>query len=162
MAKKPVVPPSQEQKDEAAVRAVPSPQPEGEGRNSAHADNLAASPSPSDGEAAAKSVDQVEKKGGMFGAPSASGEVSVPVAQATYGLVSGLDRFAGVVMTQMKNGWQTQEDLGPVMGSAISDLSPALSNIPAVVEEFKADKRLFANAVFIGLGGIVARFMNKG
>lgn len=82
--------------------------------------------------------------------------VQVVVSKEAHELGEGLSKLVKVIRTQLANGWQVGEDLGPIFQSAIGDLVPAVQGVDQLTAEQREDPVAFAHAVSLGLADIYA------
>lgn len=76
-------------------------------------------------------------------------EVLLPKASLLVG--EGLAKVYAVAKKQLENGWQSGDDVGPIVASVLGDLMPALKSVAEVGGEVKEDAFGVSLAVLIKL-----------
>lgn len=88
-------------------------------------------------------------------------KLEVEVAKEVHEFMKGLKETVKVAKECTKNGWQTAEDLGPVMSAVIQHLMPAIDGIDKASEEWKEDKSAVLKAVMLEGAELVEIFSGK-
>ena len=82
-------------------------------------------------------------------------QVTKTCAQNTFEALDALAKFVTVVKHQLANGWQTSQDVPPILASAVKDLGSVIGNIGNISAEAGGDKGEFYNSVGIGVGELL-------
>lgn len=87
--------------------------------------------------------------------------VEVEVSKEAYELGQGLSKFHRAVKEALANGWQSDQDMSPIIQSALADLVPAMQGADQSLTEAQTDTQAFANSVYLGISDITFQYIKK-
>jgi hypothetical protein len=85
-------------------------------------------------------------------------KVEVTVSKEAYELGQGIAKFHEAIKQALADGWQSGQDIPPIISSAVADLVPAVQGADQVSKETD-DKQAFANAIYLGLSPVAFAYI---
>lgn len=86
--------------------------------------------------------------------------VKVPAHAAAFG--QEIENFLMAVDKAVEDGWQTSQDIPPIISSAIKELVPVMKDFKDAQAELKEDVWGCAKGLMLNIMNVVKAFLTKG
>lgn len=86
---------------------------------------------------------------------------TIQVPKAVDDLGQNLSDFVGAIDKALEDGWQTGDDLPPILAAALANLVPAIQAAKAAGDDFKADPYMSVKGISIHVADIVKAIATK-